>query len=35
MEVNKLCEIFKGSIDPNLRENAEKHLEQVLNRLLF
>jgi hypothetical protein len=32
MEVNKLCEIFKGSIDPNLRENAEKHLEQVLNR---
>jgi hypothetical protein len=32
MEVNKLCEIFKGTIDPNLRENAEKHLEQVLNR---
>ncbi|XP_054164898.1 importin-7-like isoform X2 [Oppia nitens] len=29
MDNNKLIELFKGTIDPNLRADAEKHLEQV------
>ena len=34
MEINKLCEIFKGTLDPNLREEAEKSLEQVFHPLI-
>ena len=29
MDCNKLVDIFKCSIDPNQRENAEQQLEQV------
>ncbi|CAG2114643.1 unnamed protein product [Medioppia subpectinata] len=35
METNKLIELFKATIDPNLREDAEKHLDQVYKIIGF
>ncbi|CAG2170636.1 unnamed protein product [Oppiella nova] len=35
METNKLIELFKGTIDPNLREDAEKHLDQIYKIIGF
>lgn len=32
MDQQKLAEVLKGTIDPNQRQQAEQHLEQVRNR---